>query len=133
MIPFDSWCGRKDRKVNGHELTILTGFTAKLGLARDVLATVVPTHYAAEERIAGIMVPLGKRPAADYIRQKLPPSKSIRSGDLGEILGSEYIEDATDYEVAVNRLRWKDHRDMAMRRDDIVAIRIGTSGQNRSS
>jgi hypothetical protein len=128
MIPFDGWCGRKDRRVNGHELTILTGLTAKLGLARDELAAVVPTHYAAEERIASIMTRLGKRRAADYIRQKLPTSKSMRSGDLGEILGSEYIGDATDYEVAVNRLRWKDHRNMAMRGDDIIAIKIEKAG-----
>jgi hypothetical protein len=128
MIPFDGWCGRKDQKVNGHELTILTGLGAKLGLARDELTAVVLTHYAAEERIAGIMSRLGKPRAADYIRQKLPTSKSIRSGDLGEILGSEYIENATDYEVAVNRLRWKDHRNMAMRGDDIIAIKIGKPG-----
>jgi hypothetical protein len=128
MIPFDGWCGRKDQKVNGHELTILIGLSAKLGLARDELAAVVPAHYAAEERIAGIMSRLGKQRAADYIRHKLPTSKNIRSGDLGEILGSEYIEDATDYEVAVNRLRWKDHRNMAMRGDDIIAIKIEKPG-----
>jgi len=128
MIPFDGWCSRKDQKVNGHELTILIGLTAKLSSARDELAAVVPTHYAAEERIAGIMRRLGKQRAADYIRQKLPISKSIRSGDLGEILGSEYIEDATDYEVAVNRLRWKDHREMPMRGDDIIAIKIDKPG-----
>ena len=128
MIPFDGWCGRKDQKVNGHELHDLTGLNNKLALARDELAVVVPTHYAAEERIARVMSRLGKQRAAAYIRQKLPTSKSMRSGDLGEILGSEYIEDSTGCEVAVHRLRWKDHRNMAMRGDDIIAIKIERPG-----
>jgi hypothetical protein len=128
MVSFDGWCGRKDQEVKGHRLTILTGVRTKLSFARDELAAVVPTHYAAKGRIVGIMRRLGKQAAAEYIREKLPTTKSLRSGDLGEILGSEYIEDATAYEVAVNRLRWKDHCEMAMRGDDIIAIKIDRRG-----
>jgi len=115
---------RERKKINGHSLTILTG--VKLPAAIDEIAAVVPTHYAAEERVAQIFARLGKKRAAEYIRQKLPTSKSIRSGDLGEILGSEYIDDCTEYLVAVNRLRWKDHREMSMRGDDIIAIKTIT-------
>jgi hypothetical protein len=129
MITFKGWCARKDQTVNGHKLTILNGLSDKLTLARDGIAEVLPTHYAAEERIAGLLARLGKARAAEYIRQKLPTSKSIRSGDLGEILGAEYIEDCTDYQVAVNRLRWKDHRNMAMRGDDIIGIKLDQAGK----
>ena len=126
MITFADWCYRTERKVNGHSLTILNDVKKKLPAAVDKIAAVVPTHYAADERIARVLARLGKHRAAEYVRQKLPESKSIRSGDLGEILGSEYIEDGTDYEVTVNRLRWKDHREMAMRGDDIIAIKIAS-------
>lgn len=129
MTAVSGWCDRKDQKVNGHDLTVLTGLAAKLGIARDELAAAVPTHYAAEERIARILSRLGKKSAAEYVRQKLPKSKSIRSGDLGEIIGSEYIEESTDYEVAVNRLRWKDHREMAMRGDDVIAIQLAAGSK----
>jgi hypothetical protein len=129
VTPFSNWCGRNDQKINGHELTILTGLAGKLGLARDALAAAVPTHYAAEERLVDILRRLGKRRASDYIRQKLPTRKSIRSGDLGEIIGSEYIEESTDYEVAVNRLRWKDHREMAMRGDDVIAVKLASGSK----
>ena len=129
MTPLSGWCGRLDQKVNGHELTILTGLAGKAGIARDELAAAVPAHYAAEERIARILSRLGKKRAAEYVRQKLPRRKSTRSGDLGEILGSEYIEEATDYEVAVNRLRWKDHREMAMRGDDVIAIKLAAGSK----
>ena len=95
MTPLSGWCGRMDQKVNGHELTILTGLAGKAGIALDELAAAVPAHYAAEERIARIFSRLGKKRAAEYVRQKLPKSKNIRSGDLGEILGSEYIKEAS--------------------------------------
>ncbi len=50
---------------------------------------------------------------------------SSRSGDLGEILATEYITEKTPYAVPIKRLRWKDHRNMAMRGDDVIGI-----GQN---
>jgi len=56
------------------------------------------------------------------VRQKLPESKAIRSGDLGEILATEYIAESTPYEVPIKGLRWKDHRNMAMRGDDVIGI-----------
>lgn len=129
MTPFKKWCDRTDQEVNGHELTVLTGLTGKFAIAQAELATIVPGHYAAEDRVAQILGRLGKKRAAEYVRQKLPKTKSIRSGDLGEILGSEYIEEATDYEVAVDRLRWKDHREMAMRGDDVIAIKLAAGSK----
>jgi hypothetical protein len=82
----------------------------------------VPTHYAAEERVADILRRLGKPAAAQFVEGKLPTSKSIRSGDLGEILATEWIASRGDYHVPINRLRWKDHRNMAMRGDDVIGI-----------
>jgi Cap4 SAVED domain len=123
-MSLSGWCDRKRQKINKHELTILTGLAGRLSIGRDELAAAVPEHYPAEERIARILSRLGKKRAAEYVRQKLPKGKSIRSGDLGEIIGSEYIEEETDYEVAVNRLRWKYHREMAMRGDDVIGIKL---------
>jgi hypothetical protein len=65
-------------------------------------------HFAAEERIATILRRLGKPEAAKFVEGILPTSKSIRSGDLGEILATEWIAAQSGYEVAIKRLRWKD-------------------------
>jgi hypothetical protein len=60
--------------------------------------------------------------AATFVEGKLPTSKSIRSGDLGEILATEWIATQGGYQVPIKRLRWKDHRNMAMRGDDVIGI-----------
>ncbi len=122
MIGFNDWCDATDENVNGHRLTTLAGREADLKTARGSIAAALPTHYASEEHVARILQRLGKTRAAEFIREKLPTSKAIRSGDLGEILATEYITENTPFVVPIKRLRWKDHRNMAMRGDDIVGI-----------
>ncbi len=85
---------------------------------------IVPTHYASENRVADLLERLGKPASAKFIRAKLPESKKIRSGDLAEIFATEYVGEATSYTVPIKRLRWKDHRDMSMRGDDLIAVKL---------
>jgi hypothetical protein len=65
---------------------------------------------------------LGKPAAAALIQGKLPTTKGIRSGDLGEIYATEWIDSHSGYRAPIKRLRWKDHRNMAMRGDDVIGI-----------
>jgi hypothetical protein len=64
--------------------------------------------------------------AAQVIRNKLPTAKRIRSGDLGEILATEYVTQQTDWWVPIKRLRHKDDRNTSMRGTDVVGIRRRT-------
>ena len=122
-LAFHEWCECADEQVNGHTVTSLSGRPANLAAALKSVAVVVPTHYASEEHLARILDRLGKGKAADFIRQKLPSKKTIRSGDLGEILATEYIIENTTFAVPIKRLRWKDHRNMPMRGDDTIGIK----------
>jgi hypothetical protein len=122
MVQFNDWCDAADSNVGTHALRILSGDPARLDAGVAATAAVVPTHYAAVERVAGILGRLGKTEAAKFVEGKLPTSKSIRSGDLGEILATEWIVTQGGYQVPIKRLRWKDHRNMAMRGDDVIAI-----------
>jgi hypothetical protein len=122
MIEFDEWCEAADGVVNGHDLKVLSGSDDRLVDAQDKIAALIPAHYASEEHLAHVLERLGKGAAAEFVRQKLPESKAIRSGDLGEIFATEYIAENTSYEVPIKRLRWKDHRNMAMRGDDVIGI-----------
>jgi hypothetical protein len=122
MIQFNDWCTAADINVGPHTLRVLSADPAKLNAGIDATAAVVSTHYANEEQVSSILARLGKPAAAEFIRRKLPTSKSIISGDLGEILATEYIVDQTAYEVPIKRLCWKDHRNMAMRGDDVIGI-----------
>lgn len=126
MSKFKNWCVLKAKIVNDYDLCTLYADDAKLGLGVAAVAKVVPHHYASEERIADLLKRLGKKKTAKFILQKVPISKSIRSGDLGEILCASYVTELTKFDLGVNRLRWKDHRNMAMRGDDILAVRKST-------
>ncbi|PAQ05349.1 hypothetical protein CIT26_31350 [Mesorhizobium temperatum] len=90
--------------------------------AIDELATALPSHYASKKRIASILKRLGKSAAAAYVQNKLPTGSRIRSGDLAEILASRYVEESTDFPAGISKLRWKDHREMAMRGDDLIGL-----------
>ena len=91
MVQFNDWCDAADSNVGTHGLRILSGDPVRLNAGVVATAAVVPTHYAAAERVAGILRRLGKTEAAEFVEGKLPTSKSIRSGDLGEILATEWI------------------------------------------
>jgi hypothetical protein len=42
---------------------------------------------------------------------------------LGEILATEYVNRRLPFRVPIFRLRWKDGREMALRGDDLIAIK----------
>jgi hypothetical protein len=61
---------------------------------------------------------------------KLPTTKALRSGDLGEIYATEWIDaHSGGYRAPIKRLRWKDHRNMAMRGEDVIAIQLDVKTQ----
>ncbi|MFL9908909.1 Hachiman antiphage defense system protein HamA [Paraburkholderia sp. RL17-337-BIB-A] len=122
MAKLKDWCDAIDETVNGHNMRMLKAQAAKINDGIDAVALDVPDHYAANARIVRLIRLLGKDKAAEYLEEKLPTGKSIRSGDLGEMLGAAYVAEYTGYSSGVNRLRWKDHREMAMRGDDLLAV-----------
>lgn len=121
---FDQWCDEAPAAAGAHDLRILTVRPADIAVGVTAVAARVPGHYASEEHIARVMAKLGKPASAKLVREKLPTTKQIRSGDLGEIIATEYIEAKTGYSAPINRLRWKDHRNMALRGDDVIAMRL---------
>jgi len=125
LVQFNEWCITANAVVGVHSLSLLTGENDRLETGIEETATVVPGHYAAEEQVSRALARLGKPAAAALIQGKLPTTKGIRSGDLGEIYATEWIDaHCVGYSVPIKRLRWKDHRNMAMRGDDVIAINV---------
>lgn len=123
MVQFSTWCNAgAPTNVGAHSVHVLTGDPTRLHLGIGATAAVVSSHYASEERIAHVLRRLGKPQAAALIEAKLPTTKQIRSGDLGEIFATEWIAANTFFQVPIKRLRWKDHRNMAMRGEDVIGI-----------
>jgi len=89
----------------------------------------LPNYYVDPQSLVDTLRRLGKNAAAKKLKTKLPETKKIRSGDVGEIMASDYIEEATIYSVPIRKLRWRDHREMAMRGDDTIGLNISENAQ----
>jgi len=131
MIQFNTWCNEINSTVGPHSLNVITTVPANLAIGIQATAAIVPNHYAAEEHIFRALARLGKSEAAALIQGKLPTTKQIRSGDLGEIYATEWIDaHSGGYRAPIKRLRWKDHRNMAMRGEDVIGLFLDPQTQN---
>jgi hypothetical protein len=116
------WCQSTRIGVKSHTLFELVANSATLDVGVAHVAGIIPNHYASPSRVADILTRLGKPAAAAYLATKLPTSARSRSGDTGEILASSWVGEFTEFNVAIQKLRWKDSREMAMRGDDILGV-----------
>ena len=82
---------------------------------RDDLAETIRAHYHRLDLIAEDVDRLGYKVAAKILTEAMPQTSKGRSGDLGEILATELVEEEIGLRVPVRRLRYKDGRNMAMR------------------
>ena len=96
---------------------------------RDDLAKTIRSHYDRPERIAEDVDQLGYRAAAEILRKAMPQAPRVRSGDLGEILATELVEEEIGLRVPVRRLRYKDGRNMPMRGDDFIGAGYDGNGE----
>ncbi|HIF9375894.1 TPA: Hachiman antiphage defense system protein HamA [Photobacterium damselae] len=115
--------------VNETKFTILTLEENEFDNLKNVLIDVLPDYYVDPLSISGTLARLGKTAAAQKLLTKIPEVRKIRSGDIGEVLASDYIEESTDFTVPIRKLRWRDHRNMAMRGDDVIGIFVDQQQQ----
>lgn len=115
--------------VNETKFTILTLEENEFDNLKNVLIDVLPDYYVDPLSISGTLARLGKTAAAQKLLTKIPEVRKIRSGDIGEVLASNYIEESTDFTVPIRKLRWRDHRNMAMRGDDVIGIFVDQQQQ----
>jgi hypothetical protein len=124
MALFKDWCAgtqQKNRKKTFRAYSEKAGGRAKV---LTQLGETVRGHYDQADRIADDVARLGYEGAAEILRALLPQSKRARSGDLGEILASELVEEAIGFRVPVRRMRFKDGREVAMRGDDFIGVNV---------
>lgn len=117
---FNHWCGKREIQDNRKHLWILVEKRGGRDEIRDRLAETMRSHYERLDRIADDVARLGYEGAAELLRIEMPQSAKARSGELGEILATELVEEETPFRVPVRRLRYKDGRDMALRGDDFI-------------
>lgn len=127
MSLFDSWCSSSAlTPVGGQQLGKVAGkidsHNDAVGI--ELLSARLPSAYADTTALALIAERYGKPGLATFLRHRLPTKKSARSGDVGEILATTYLEEERGYVVGPSRLIDRDHQEWAMRGDDVLAARI---------
>lgn len=132
-VRFPDWCKIERPKpvVKGHRLRFLTNKPKRFKTAVKAVSGIIPENYVDKDYLADIFSRLGKKAAAAKLREKLPDSQRSRSGDIGEILAAAYINEVTGFRVPTGRLWWKDHQNMSVRGEDVIAIRVTDSGRLR--
>ena len=126
---FEEWCDRASATHNEHPFDVLTEKANGRAEILPELVSVVHDHYDARERFLERAARLGYDRAVDVIRQRLPTTAIARSGDIGEILATEYVNSSLPFRVPINRLQWKDGRNMALRGDDLIGFRLKANGE----
>lgn len=105
-------------------VTVLRERSGQRSLAQAALREAVRDHLVGLDIIQSMG---GFARAANVVRNALPTTKIMRSGDLGEIIATEYVDQCTQFVVPVRRLRYKDDRSVAMRGDDVLAFDINAA------
>jgi Cap4 SAVED domain len=122
---FKKWCdSEKDEEGRKRYWTLVEKDEGRAKIQAPLVET-MRSHYDRLERIAADVERLGYAAAAKILNAELPKTPTARSGDLGEILATELVEEEIGLRVPVRRLRYKDGRNMAMRGDDFIGAEYG--------
>lgn len=119
------WLRRLERDGVRENLTLLVEVNGKRESALPILARTVFDHLADMDKHERV---LNREKLAIVMKAHLPVDERTRSGLMGEILASEYIELETSYVIPIKRLRWKDGRETSMRGDDLIGIERHEAG-----
>jgi len=125
---YKDWCdATKEKDKRRRYWTYVEKDGGREAVSEGLVET-VRSHYDRLENIAEDVERLGYEAAAVILKAELPQTPTARSGDLGEILATELVEEEIGLRVPVRRMRYKDGRNMAMRGDDFIGA--GYSGDH---
>jgi hypothetical protein len=122
MSLFKDWCDCNDET---DKKKVFSKYTEKPKCRNQILirlGKIVRSHYDNPDHILEDISRLGYPAASEILKALLPKSKIARSGDLGEILASELVEEKYGFTIPVRRMRYKDGREVALRGDDFIGI-----------
>jgi hypothetical protein len=122
MALYKNWCTGAKQKTKKKTFRAYTEKTGGRVKVLTQLGETVRAHCDQADRIADDVARLGYDAAAEILRALLPQSTRARSGDLGEILASQLVEEEVGFRVPVRRMRFKDGREVAMRGDDFIGV-----------
>ena len=126
---YEKWCEATKEKDKRKRYWTYVEKNGGRDEIRVDLAETIRSHYDRLERIADDVERLGYKVAAAILSEAMPQTAKGRSGDLGEILATQLVEEEIGLRVPVRRLRFKDGRNMAMRGDDFIGAGYDGAGE----
>jgi hypothetical protein len=127
VTDFKTWCAPPAvAPINGHTAAVLISGDDETGA--ETVAATLPEKYAKADSLVRIAERFGKPKVSEFLRRKFPVSARGRSGDLGEILATAYLEEDCGYVVGPSRLIHRDHHEWAMRGDDVLGAKLDGDG-----
>lgn len=125
MTRFAEWCTEVVVGCSApHSHTMLTADASKFDASVAIMADVMPDHFLPPSRLAEMFARLQRHEVAELIKNRLPESAQLKSGDLGEVLCTTFVREKTPFTLGINRLQFKDHRNMSMRGDDMLGFNL---------
>ena len=119
MANFNKWCDDTTLPTEPRFVLVMHVVDRDEGISN--VSKVIPDHYVDMENA---LKTLGREELADFVRDAFPASKMNLSGDVGEILAAEWINECCDnFIVPIKHLLHKDESKMAMRGVDVVGVR----------
>src|SRR5579863_10530877 len=101
-----------EERPAAHRATDTVVFLQERPAERDAvwaaLLHTVRSHYLSDEKLAQYCDLLGYDNASKALRDYMPREKTSRSGELGEVLATEYVNEQLPIRVPIKRLRYKD-------------------------
>ena len=119
---YDKWCEVERTDEEGKHFWLYVEKPGGRDAINDDLVNTIRSHYDRLEDIADSVDDLGYEMASEVLREMMPIESIGRSGDFGEILATELVEENTSFRVPIRRLRYRDHREMPMRGDDFIGV-----------
>ena len=114
---FKKWL--KPVSTSHQGVTLYSERPGKRAIGLNALKDLLVDHFVGE---ATVLQAGGYKKAAAIIANSLPSYKKTQSGDLGELLATEYLNAETTFVVPIKKLRWKSDRQMAMHGNDVIGV-----------
>jgi len=114
---FSKWLVHASVSTAGVDYYVEQKDAQAMGL--KLLKPLVADHFVGESTVMKLG---GYEKAGEVLQNSLPTSKRTRSGDLGELLATEYVNSQTEFIVPIKKLRWKSDRQMPMHGNDVLGL-----------
>lgn len=114
---FTKWLSPETPAGTGIDYFVEKNGSQQVGL--DLLKPLMADHFVGESTVLKLG---GYEKAAAVLKNSLPTNKRTQSGDLGELLATEYVNSQTEFTVPIKKLKWKSDRQMPMHGNDVLGL-----------